>query len=51
MHFMHVTEVDTMHVLVGASIFRSSGSTGRIMQNFAVLLDPLTMHFTQTLRG
>ena len=40
-----------MHVLMCAPLFRISGSTGRIMQQFGVLLGPLTMRFTHTISG
>ena len=33
------------------AFFRISRSTGRIMQKFGVLLDPLTMLFTQAVSG
>ena len=40
-----------MDVLMCAILLRISGSTGRIMQKFGVLLDPFTMHFTQARSG
>ena len=43
-----------MHLVTGPGallFFRMSGSTGRIMQKFGVLLDPLTIRFTQAING
>ena len=52
MYFMDVTsEVVGMHVLMCPPLFRISGSAGRIMQKFGVLLVPLTMRFTQDISG
>ena len=44
MQATHGSSGCSAHVYMGASFFCISGSTGRIVQTFAVLIDPLTRY-------
>ena len=46
-HFIHATSRVHLGALACVPLSRISGSTGRIMLRYCVLLDPLAMHFTQ----
>ena len=51
MHFMHTTSglYSYLHVLTFSPFFHIPVSTGRIMLKFGVLLDSLTMRFSQAM--